>query len=643
MTPEAIAFILNTLLAGADPSAFDALKKGGFDQRYPVTITACHRPIATADIEGQNLICGKVNVPENHANPDGNRLDLAFALFKSHSQSPAADPIVYLHGGPGGSAVDDLQFNGNNFDFLRQQRDLIMFDQRASGLSAKSTTCFDNIADRLYQLAGVEPTPDTDTPLADCFSELEATGVNVADYNTQQNAYDVRAIMSALGYPTYNAIGISYGTLLGQELLRSAPEGLRSLIIDSIDAADVPTYDTNGVPLDEAIGAVVDQCAADAACAAAFPDLEATIKSAAARLSKTPIPATPTRPAVDLITMIKMFDNRNYLGLKPGITSYIPEIVTEWNQGLSTTYDIVIGGMLTAVPTPEAMVEPYAGKIPPERMAVAYALAQQAAALKQSNAAIDTLIGQLSADTTSPAPASSLATMLDATISEAVPAIDPRTAYDMGQEYARLSGSTLTRETLTAFLQKYLPAPYYGRAAGIISLMSDVEVSAFEALSNADLAKIVDPTESNIDLAVYACQESIPFNTLEGLKAVGKTYRFPFIEDYEYQDMSGFYSFCNGVKTHPRATFHTPVASDIPVLAMSGLNDTQTDPGAAEHMKSYPLTQLQALTFPEAGHGVVLFSTCAADIANAFFNNPAVAVNDDCIASLKPKFYVPAH
>ena len=56
---------------------------------------------ARALVEGTTVACGKVSVPENHDKPDGRQIDLTFMLLKSHSQSPAADPVVYLHGGPG--------------------------------------------------------------------------------------------------------------------------------------------------------------------------------------------------------------------------------------------------------------------------------------------------------------------------------------------------------------------------------------------------------------------------------------------------------------------------------------------------------------------------------------------------------------
>ena len=47
------------------------------------------------------MACGNVSVPEDHKNPQGRRIELAFMIFKSRSLSPAPDAVVHLHGGPG--------------------------------------------------------------------------------------------------------------------------------------------------------------------------------------------------------------------------------------------------------------------------------------------------------------------------------------------------------------------------------------------------------------------------------------------------------------------------------------------------------------------------------------------------------------
>ena len=54
---------------------------------------------------GAGVECGYLTVPENRARPDGRRIRLAVARAKATSPNPAADPLVYLAGGPGGSGL----------------------------------------------------------------------------------------------------------------------------------------------------------------------------------------------------------------------------------------------------------------------------------------------------------------------------------------------------------------------------------------------------------------------------------------------------------------------------------------------------------------------------------------------------------
>lgn len=149
MTFDQIAAVIASLLAPPDGTAFPTLHAGGFDPAYPVTIEACPRPIPPLDVEGQTVICGRVNVPEDHDAPDGNRIELAFAVLRARSMAPAPDALIYLHGGPGGRAVPDVDFNAGIFDAFRDRRDLVLFDQRASGISARTVTCYQQRAEDL--------------------------------------------------------------------------------------------------------------------------------------------------------------------------------------------------------------------------------------------------------------------------------------------------------------------------------------------------------------------------------------------------------------------------------------------------------------------------------------------------------------
>jgi pimeloyl-ACP methyl ester carboxylesterase len=94
---------------------------------------------------------------------------------------------------------------------------------------------------------------------------------------------------AALGYDQWNLLGISYGARLSLAAMRSTPEHLRSVILDSV-------YDVTGGGLaaqaasaERAFRQLADGCAADPTCHAAHPDVAATIDAVRHRYNATPI------------------------------------------------------------------------------------------------------------------------------------------------------------------------------------------------------------------------------------------------------------------------------------------------------------------------------------------------------------------
>ena len=60
------------------------------------------------EVEGETYECGVVTVPENHDIPDGRQIELLFMRLYATTLAPASDPLVYLSGGPGGSALGEI-------------------------------------------------------------------------------------------------------------------------------------------------------------------------------------------------------------------------------------------------------------------------------------------------------------------------------------------------------------------------------------------------------------------------------------------------------------------------------------------------------------------------------------------------------
>lgn len=648
MTPDQIIATVMALLA-AEPAdkAFPVIAAGGGAAEYPVTIEACPRPLPAAEVEGKTVICGRVDVPEDHDVPDGPRIKLSFAVLKAHTQSPAPDPLVYLHGGPGGGAVRDLGgivvpiFEGH-----RARRDVVTFDQRAAGISSDMVTCFstfENSLDVLFNPASLDGAKIEEI-FRNCAGELKDSGRNLAAYNTVQNAKDVRAVMQALGYETYNIYGISYGTKLALEVMRSAPEGVRSVVIDSVFPPNSRSYDTNILPVQEGVQQVVNQCAADAACAAAFPDLEATIQRVAVKLEKNPIPAARGRPEINVATLIKLFEDRNSHGSWPNATGYIPLIVTEWDRGESGTYDLLASGAATKAPDGGEMLKPYAEKLTPDQTVIARLLLEGAISSRRDaqfkGYALSSLSDSLARSALG---VTSLAQRLDKTMTDAI--VATRSKEDMlsfAAAYAGLARQTPDRAILRALIQDHLPSADIAPTLALLDQLTDADVAEVFAAVSKEARGAYKPIIDVMDLAVIACTEDIPFNTREGMQAVVDGLKFKFLAKSANVDDT-LYQLCPYIPSAlPFPGFHDAVHSDIPTLVMYGFNDTQTSTEEAL-LAAKGLSRSTALGFPEAGHAALVFSQCAKDIGMAFVERPEDPLATGCIETLKPRFVLPSN
>lgn len=637
MSPDQIIATLIALMSHATEPAFDPLKAGGHDDRYPVSIEACPRPLGPLEVEGQTVICGRIAMPEDHDTAGGKTLPLAFALLKSRSAAPAPDPVIYLHGGPGGHSVQDIPMNADLFDFLRDRRDIILFDQRGAGISDRTVACYTEFAEDFIQFA--RPDEDKmfgkDDPLAKCLAETVATGVDLSLYNTTQSARDVRAIMDALGYPTYNAFGISYGTKLAQELMRTAPDGLRSVVIDSISRVDSPAYDTNGVPADQALGWVVDYCMADDACAAVYPNLEETVHAAGRRLAKEP-KLTLAGQELDQTMMSDLMDASNARAMP--FTAYLPKVFTEMAEGETTTLEKLLAGGFNGDGSVPSIIARYGSALGDLDRTMAEVALMQAEQMRSAGAAAATLLSTLSDDLAASG-ALNTESLLDEALSDVATRLDPETLLTFLRNYALFVGQDPDRSAIETLITTYLPEVEQPRLLGMVAAMTEEDVAAFYQRARVDAAKLTAKARMIFTLGIIACQEDFPFNTLAGYDAVAARYRFPSLDAGVRASTAPLYGFCELFDKHPRAGFHDPVTSDIPVLAMSGTKDTQTNPDAAETVVR-TLPNGQAVLFPEAGHAVIQFSQCARDVAEGFVETPSAPVNAACTANLIPKFYI---
>jgi len=250
---------------------------------------------------GQTVECGYLTVPEDRSQPDGPTIRLHVAIFKSHSDDPAPDPVVYLAGGPGEQALETmpLLFNLRFAPFLAN-RDFIVFDQRGTGYSEPALDC-PEFGDLAYETLNQDLSPEESVALGteaicSCHDRLVSEGVNLAAYNSAESAADLNDLRLALGYEEWNLLGISYGTRLALTAMRDNPEGIRSVILDSAYPLQISLYAEMPANFDRALTVFFNGCATDPTCSETYPQLETVFCELVDQLNASPVTFSATQP-----------------------------------------------------------------------------------------------------------------------------------------------------------------------------------------------------------------------------------------------------------------------------------------------------------------------------------------------------------
>jgi pimeloyl-ACP methyl ester carboxylesterase len=258
--------------------------------------TACHFKLGAGIVAGRDVRCGFVVVPEDRTVPHGRTIRLAVAIFPSPRPHAAPDPFVFLQGGPGGRVISDFGSaitKRNRTTDYPADRDLILLDQRGTGLSQPSLACAETTMlhyHTLDQHLSLQRQAELWSRAAQqCRAHLVASGINLNAYTTLADAADVADLRVALGYPVLNLYAVSYGTRLALTVMRTYPRGIRSVILDSVEPPGVNAITSPLASTARAFAVLFNGCAADDACAAAFPDLEQTFYRVVQRLNAAPV------------------------------------------------------------------------------------------------------------------------------------------------------------------------------------------------------------------------------------------------------------------------------------------------------------------------------------------------------------------
>ena len=186
--------------------------------------------------------CGWLNTAPLNGNKTST-FKLPVVILRHTGSQHQSDPVIYLAGGPGAATLLDKRSMESHWlqwfeSKLATNRDLILFDQRGTGMSEPAINCHE------YRELSVSVLSNPGTPdenarryreiSQQCHDHLLQQGAPLNELGTLFSAQDVNDLLEALGYDKGNLLGVSYGTRLAMEIDLRFPQRVRSMTLDSL-------------------------------------------------------------------------------------------------------------------------------------------------------------------------------------------------------------------------------------------------------------------------------------------------------------------------------------------------------------------------------------------------------------------------
>jgi pimeloyl-ACP methyl ester carboxylesterase len=194
----------------------------------PIAADAGATPIAYLPCaKTNNFACAHLTVPLDPSGATPGTISLAIRRHRA-AVGEAHTAIVALAGGPGQAAIPFAEDFAETLGPIASTRDLIVFDQRGTGLS-------DPLKCKALAHIGAATVPAR--AVASCASQL---GPSRSFYTTADSVADIEAIRQAGGYEKLVLYGTSYGTKVVEEYAEAHPDRVEGLILDSVVPPDGP-------------------------------------------------------------------------------------------------------------------------------------------------------------------------------------------------------------------------------------------------------------------------------------------------------------------------------------------------------------------------------------------------------------------
>jgi pimeloyl-ACP methyl ester carboxylesterase len=236
--------------------------------------------------------CSTLSVYENRDTRAGRLIALRIVVLPARGPVREPDPVFFLAGGPGQAATwmigDPAIANGA----LGERRDVVLVDQRGTGGSNGLTCDFYGPPSHPQSYFAPFMPPEK---VRECRLRLSASA-DLTQYTTENSVADLDDVRAALGYERINLIGGSYGTRLAMEYVRRHEAHVRSVVVDGVVVPDLHIPENFGIIAQQALDALLDECASVESCASAFPSIRAEARAVFDRLAAAPARARVMSP-----------------------------------------------------------------------------------------------------------------------------------------------------------------------------------------------------------------------------------------------------------------------------------------------------------------------------------------------------------
>jgi len=261
----------------ADGSGSNAAERSAAPR--PAVLRTVDCPLA---LRVEQNTCGIAEVAADPRAAASETIEISYVVVEG-SRSDAGYPLAVLQGGPGGASSDLAGWTPHR-EFTQ-----VFVDQRGTGFADGDLDCPES--DGAFAEAMTLRSADAETLLLDRLAQCaqRLAGNPLFEHTTTANqAADVISVMDALGYAEWVVYGVSYGTTIALEIMRTPPEGLQGAVLDGVYPPDIDTEESIALSAPAALAAAGDACAADPECPVANFDLAGTVERLIARFDETP-------------------------------------------------------------------------------------------------------------------------------------------------------------------------------------------------------------------------------------------------------------------------------------------------------------------------------------------------------------------